>query len=146
MTMQTISVRSFRANLTEYADRVNRGERFVVLRRGHAVALLRAVNPEERAAQNEISNIPTTTNAKSMSRIMPAELVIISAAPQRTQTALQPQLRQRRRRRLPAPDRCLEQQDDDGSDRHRNVDRTEDCNPSLPIDLNHSTLPLREAQ
>ncbi len=48
MTMQTISVRSFRANLTEYADRVNRGERFVVLRRGRAVALLRAVNPEER--------------------------------------------------------------------------------------------------
>lgn len=46
--MQNISVRSFRANLTEYAERVKRGERFVVRRRGRPVALLRAVNPEER--------------------------------------------------------------------------------------------------
>lgn len=45
--MQNISVRSFRANLTEYAERAKLGERFLVRSRGRAVALLRAAPPEE---------------------------------------------------------------------------------------------------
>ncbi len=49
--MQTVSVRSFRANLTEYAERVKSGERFVIRRRGRAVALLRAVTPEEEVRE-----------------------------------------------------------------------------------------------
>ena len=50
-TMQNVSVRSFRANLTEYAERVKGGERFVVRRRGRAMALLRAVSPAEQVRE-----------------------------------------------------------------------------------------------
>lgn len=46
--MQTLSVRVFRHNLTELAERARAGESFIVRRRGDRIALLRAADPDER--------------------------------------------------------------------------------------------------
>lgn len=46
--MQIVSVRVFRSNLTELAERARDGEQVVVRRRSEHVALLRAATPRER--------------------------------------------------------------------------------------------------
>jgi len=46
--MQELSVRVFRHNLTELAERAKAGESFIVRRRSEPIALLRAAEPEER--------------------------------------------------------------------------------------------------
>lgn len=46
--MQVLSVRVFRHNLTELAERAKAGESFIVRRRSEPIALLRAAGPEER--------------------------------------------------------------------------------------------------
>ncbi len=46
--MQVLSVRVFRSHLTELAERARAGESFIVRRRAHHVALLRAAEPHEK--------------------------------------------------------------------------------------------------
>lgn len=46
--MQVLSVRVFRHNLTELAERARGGEAFIVRRRSERIALLRAAGPDER--------------------------------------------------------------------------------------------------
>lgn len=48
--MESVSVRVFRAHLTDYAERASAGEQIVVRRRGRPVALLRAAAPREQLA------------------------------------------------------------------------------------------------
>lgn len=46
--MQELSIRVFRHNLTEFAERARAGESFIVRRRSTPIALLRAAGPQEQ--------------------------------------------------------------------------------------------------
>jgi prevent-host-death family protein len=46
--VQNVTVRNFRANLTEYAKRASAGDQIIVRRHGEPVALLRAASQSER--------------------------------------------------------------------------------------------------
>jgi antitoxin (DNA-binding transcriptional repressor) of toxin-antitoxin stability system len=58
--MEHISVRNFRANLTDYADRAAAGEEFVIRRRGSPVALLRAAKPAEQVEEITVHRLRTS--------------------------------------------------------------------------------------